>query len=127
MVHDGAIDGFTAHLGFVPETGQGLIILMRVAPHRAGRRVEREEPARLRADPELAATIAVQREDRHPTERSSRCAVDEGGRAGRTIEAIEPIVGRDPKSTAGIVGDSVDGMRRTICARTLSAPSVVAR
>jgi hypothetical protein len=28
VVHDGAIDGFTAHLGFVPETGQGLIILM---------------------------------------------------------------------------------------------------
>jgi hypothetical protein len=27
VVHDGAIDGFTAHLGFVPETGQGLILL----------------------------------------------------------------------------------------------------
>jgi CubicO group peptidase (beta-lactamase class C family) len=28
LVHDGAIDGFTAHLGFVPATGKGLIILM---------------------------------------------------------------------------------------------------
>jgi CubicO group peptidase (beta-lactamase class C family) len=27
VVHDGAIDGFTAHLGFVPKTGQGLILL----------------------------------------------------------------------------------------------------
>jgi CubicO group peptidase (beta-lactamase class C family) len=27
VVHNGAIDGFTAHLGFVPETGQGLILL----------------------------------------------------------------------------------------------------
>jgi CubicO group peptidase (beta-lactamase class C family) len=27
LVHNGAIDGFTAHLGFVPETGQGLILL----------------------------------------------------------------------------------------------------
>jgi CubicO group peptidase (beta-lactamase class C family) len=27
VVHDGAIDGFTAHLGFVPATGQGLILL----------------------------------------------------------------------------------------------------
>jgi CubicO group peptidase (beta-lactamase class C family) len=27
VVHNGAIDGFTAHLGFIPETGQGLIIL----------------------------------------------------------------------------------------------------
>jgi CubicO group peptidase (beta-lactamase class C family) len=27
VVHDGAIDGFTAHLGFVPVTGQGLILL----------------------------------------------------------------------------------------------------
>ena len=28
MVHNGAIDGYTVHLGFVPETGQGLILLM---------------------------------------------------------------------------------------------------
>jgi len=28
VVHNGAIDGFTAHLGFVPETGQGLILLV---------------------------------------------------------------------------------------------------
>jgi hypothetical protein len=28
VVHNGAIDGFTAHLGFVPETGQGLIVLL---------------------------------------------------------------------------------------------------
>jgi CubicO group peptidase (beta-lactamase class C family) len=28
LVHNGAVDGFTAHLGFVPETGQGLIILV---------------------------------------------------------------------------------------------------
>jgi len=28
VVHDGAIDGFTVHLGFLPETGQGLILLM---------------------------------------------------------------------------------------------------
>ncbi len=28
MVHNGAIDGFTVHLGFLPETGQGLILLM---------------------------------------------------------------------------------------------------
>jgi CubicO group peptidase (beta-lactamase class C family) len=27
VVHNGAIDGFTVHLGFVPETGQGLILL----------------------------------------------------------------------------------------------------
>jgi CubicO group peptidase (beta-lactamase class C family) len=27
VVHDGAIDGFTAHLGFVPRTGQGLVLL----------------------------------------------------------------------------------------------------
>jgi hypothetical protein len=28
VVHNGVIDGFTAHLGFLPETGQGLIVLM---------------------------------------------------------------------------------------------------
>ncbi|HXN30223.1 MAG TPA: serine hydrolase [Polyangiaceae bacterium] len=28
VVHNGAIDGFTTHLGFLPETGQGLILLM---------------------------------------------------------------------------------------------------
>jgi CubicO group peptidase (beta-lactamase class C family) len=28
VVHHGAIDGFTVHLGFLPETGQGVIILM---------------------------------------------------------------------------------------------------
>jgi hypothetical protein len=28
VMHDGAIDGFTVHLGFVPATGQGLIVLM---------------------------------------------------------------------------------------------------
>jgi len=28
VVHSGAIDGFTVHLGFLPETGQGLILLM---------------------------------------------------------------------------------------------------
>jgi hypothetical protein len=28
LVHNGSIDGFTVHLGFIPETGQGLIILM---------------------------------------------------------------------------------------------------
>jgi CubicO group peptidase (beta-lactamase class C family) len=28
VVHDGAIDGFTAHLAFLPETGQSVIILM---------------------------------------------------------------------------------------------------
>jgi CubicO group peptidase (beta-lactamase class C family) len=28
VVHNGAIDGFTVHLGFLPETGQGLIILL---------------------------------------------------------------------------------------------------
>jgi CubicO group peptidase (beta-lactamase class C family) len=27
VVHDGAIDGFTAHLGFIPRTGRGLILL----------------------------------------------------------------------------------------------------
>jgi CubicO group peptidase (beta-lactamase class C family) len=27
VAHDGAIDGFTAHLGFIPQTGQGLIVL----------------------------------------------------------------------------------------------------
>jgi CubicO group peptidase (beta-lactamase class C family) len=27
VFHDGAIDGFTVHIGFLPETGQGLIIL----------------------------------------------------------------------------------------------------
>ncbi len=27
VTHDGAIDGFTVHLGFLPETGQGLILL----------------------------------------------------------------------------------------------------
>ncbi len=28
LIHNGAIDGFTVHLGFLPETGQGLIVLM---------------------------------------------------------------------------------------------------
>jgi CubicO group peptidase (beta-lactamase class C family) len=28
IVHNGSIDGFTVHLGFLPETGQGLILLM---------------------------------------------------------------------------------------------------
>ncbi|MGZ3419729.1 MAG: serine hydrolase [Polyangiales bacterium] len=28
VLHNGAIDGFTVHLGFLPETGQGLILLM---------------------------------------------------------------------------------------------------
>ena len=28
VFHDGAIDGFTVHLGYLPETGQGVIILM---------------------------------------------------------------------------------------------------
>jgi CubicO group peptidase (beta-lactamase class C family) len=28
VCHNGAIDGFTVHLGFLPETGQGLILLM---------------------------------------------------------------------------------------------------
>jgi len=28
VVHNGSIDGFTVHIGFLPETGQGLIILM---------------------------------------------------------------------------------------------------
>ncbi len=28
VLHNGAIDGFTMHLGFLPETGQGLILLM---------------------------------------------------------------------------------------------------
>jgi CubicO group peptidase (beta-lactamase class C family) len=28
VIHNGAIDGFTMHLGFLPETGQGLILLM---------------------------------------------------------------------------------------------------
>jgi CubicO group peptidase (beta-lactamase class C family) len=28
LVHNGSIDGFTVHLGFLPETGQGLILLM---------------------------------------------------------------------------------------------------
>jgi CubicO group peptidase (beta-lactamase class C family) len=28
VFHDGAVDGFTAHLGYLPETGQGLIILL---------------------------------------------------------------------------------------------------
>ncbi|NUP06875.1 MAG: serine hydrolase [Polyangiaceae bacterium] len=28
VVHNGSIDGFTVHLGFLPETGQGLIVLM---------------------------------------------------------------------------------------------------
>ena len=27
VVHNGAIDGFTVHRGFLPETGQGLILL----------------------------------------------------------------------------------------------------
>ena len=28
VVHSGSIDGFSVHLGFLPETGQGLIVLM---------------------------------------------------------------------------------------------------
>jgi CubicO group peptidase (beta-lactamase class C family) len=28
LLHNGSIDGFTVHLGFLPETGQGLIVLM---------------------------------------------------------------------------------------------------
>lgn len=28
VIHNGAIDGYTVHLGFLPETGQGLILLM---------------------------------------------------------------------------------------------------
>ena len=28
MVNSGSIDGFTVHLGFLPETGQGVIVLM---------------------------------------------------------------------------------------------------
>jgi hypothetical protein len=28
VFHNGAIDGYTVHLGFLPETGQGLILLM---------------------------------------------------------------------------------------------------
>jgi hypothetical protein len=28
VLHNGAIDGFTVHLGFLPETGQGLVLLM---------------------------------------------------------------------------------------------------
>jgi hypothetical protein len=28
VLHNGSIDGFTAHLGFLPETGQGLVVLM---------------------------------------------------------------------------------------------------
>ncbi len=28
LIHNGAIDGYTVHLGFLPETGQGLILLM---------------------------------------------------------------------------------------------------
>jgi CubicO group peptidase (beta-lactamase class C family) len=28
VLHSGAVDGFTVHLGFLPETGQGLVILM---------------------------------------------------------------------------------------------------
>ncbi len=28
VVHNGSIDGFTVHLGFLPETGQGLVVLM---------------------------------------------------------------------------------------------------
>ena len=28
VIHNGAIDGFVVHLGFLPETGQGLIVLM---------------------------------------------------------------------------------------------------
>jgi CubicO group peptidase (beta-lactamase class C family) len=28
VVHNGSIDGFTVHMGFLPETGQGLIVLM---------------------------------------------------------------------------------------------------
>jgi hypothetical protein len=28
VLHNGAIDGFTVHLGFLPETGQGVILLM---------------------------------------------------------------------------------------------------
>ncbi len=28
LLHNGSIDGFTVHLGFLPETGQGLILLM---------------------------------------------------------------------------------------------------
>ena len=28
VTHNGSIDGFTAHVGFLPETGQGLIVLM---------------------------------------------------------------------------------------------------
>jgi CubicO group peptidase (beta-lactamase class C family) len=28
VVHNGAIDGFTVHMGFLPESGQGLIVLM---------------------------------------------------------------------------------------------------
>ena len=32
LMHNGNIDGFTVHLGFLPETGQGLIVLM-LAPN----------------------------------------------------------------------------------------------
>jgi CubicO group peptidase (beta-lactamase class C family) len=28
VFHDGAVDGFTAHLGYLPETGQGVIVLV---------------------------------------------------------------------------------------------------
>ena len=42
VVHNGAIDGFTVHLGFLPETGQGLI-----HPHEPGSRGRGSDGARL--------------------------------------------------------------------------------
>ena len=53
VVHDGAIDGFTAHLGFVPETGQGLIILMN--RERAAAALKAHRLQRLRSAPRARA------------------------------------------------------------------------
>ena len=53
VVHNGAIDGFTVHLGFLPETGQGLILLMNRDLARRGSdgaRLQRlRSPSRARA------------------------------------------------------------------------------
>ena len=53
VVHDGAIDGFTVHLGFLPETGQGLIILMN--RERAAEALMAHRLQRLRSAPRARA------------------------------------------------------------------------
>src|SRR5437764_14390453 len=84
---------------------------MTVPPHRTGGRIEDDEPARLRSDPELSAPIGVQCEDRHTAEKSTRRAIRERCRTRRAVEAVKPIVAGDPEPSATLVGDAVDGAR----------------